>query len=280
MANASDKLLKNAPAVLTVSGSDSGGGSGIQADLKTFSALGVFGATAITCVTAQNPRGVSAMQMMDAAMVAQQVRAVCEAFPVAAAKTGMLFSTEIIRAVAAEIMAQGLPVLVVDPVMATASGTRLLQADAAEAMCRELFPIARVITPNLRECEILCGRGISSVEELRRAARDICEKFDVACVAKGGDLAGGEDVVDVLFDEGEELVFKGKRIPNVETHGAGCAFSAALTAYLGKGFYLAEAVQRARHHVASALKYATELGRHRPLKFNWAAEEHGGETTN
>jgi hydroxymethylpyrimidine/phosphomethylpyrimidine kinase len=280
MSKASEQMLKNEPVVLTIAGSDSSGGAGIEADLKVFSALDAYGTVAITCVTAQNPSNVHGIQAVDAAMVAAQIRAVCEVFPVAAVKTGMLYSAEIIRAVASEIVAQGLPVLVVDPVMVAHSGARLLQADAVEVLCRELIPHARVVTPNLHEAEILWGRSIASVEDLRHAARDICERLDVACVAKGAGLGDDEDnVIDVLFDEGEEYLFKGKRILSAQTHGAGCAFSAALTAYLGKGFYLSEAVARAKHYVAHALRLAVEIGRHRPLKFNWTAT-HGGEPAN
>ncbi len=280
MSKTSEQLLKNEPVILTIAGSDSSGGAGIQADLKTFAALGAYGTTAVTCITAQNPRTLHGMQPVDAPLIAQQIRAVCEAYPIAAVKTGMLYSTEIIRTVAQEIIAQGLAVVVVDPVMVASSGARLLQSDAVEALCRELLPIARVITPNLHECEILCGRTISSVEELREAARDICEKFDVACVAKGGHLGNDdENVIDVLFDEGEEFLFKGKRILAAESHGAGCAFSAALTAFLGKGLFLSEAVQRAKHYVSHAMRHSVEIGHHRPLKFNWTAE-HGGDSVN
>lgn len=262
------------PVVLSIAGSDSGGGAGIQADLKTFAALDVFGTTAITCVTAQNPAGVSGIVALEPDMVAKQIRAVCDAFPVAAAKTGMLYSAEIIRAVAGAVLTHGLPVLVVDPVMVASSGARLFQMDAIEALCRDLMPHARVITPNLHEAEILCGRQIASLEELRLAARDICERFDVAVVAKGGHLPG-EDVIDVVFDEGEEFLFKSPRILAPETHGAGCAFSAALTAYLARGLFLSEAVHRAKEYVGRALREAVEVGRHRPLRFQSASSDGG-----
>lgn len=258
------------PVALTIAGSDSGGGAGIQADLKTFSALSCFGTSAITCVTAQNPGGVSAIQAVDPETVVQQIRMVCESFPVAAAKTGMLYSSEIIRAVAAADVRQGIPVLVVDPVMVASSGARLLKADAIDALCRDLLPQARVITPNLHEAEILCGRPITTVDELRGAARAIGERFDVACVAKGGHL-GGDDVVDVLFDEGEEFIFRSPRIPVVESHGCGCAFSAALTAWLARGELLSESVGKAKDFVVGALEHALSAGRHRPLHFFWNA---------
>lgn len=279
MSTKSDELMKKEPAVLTIAGSDSSGGAGIQADLKTFAALHTYGASAITCITAQNPSGVQGIQAIDTILVAQQIKAVCEACPIAAAKTGMLYSAAIIRTVAAEIIAQGLPLLVVDPVMVAQSGARLLQADAVDALYRELLPLARVITPNLHECEILCGRSITNTDELRQAARDICEKYDVACIAKGGHLPEADTIVDVLFDEGEEFLFKSKYIPDAHTHGAGCAFSAALTALLAKGIILAEAVQRAKHYVNRAIAHAVPVGHHRPLRFCWptehAAEAHG-----
>ncbi len=258
------------PVVLTIAGSDSGGGAGIQADLKVFSAHRVFGTSAITCVTAQNPGGVSAIEPMSEAMVTSQVRMVCDGFPVAAAKTGMLFSSEIIRAVAKADVRQGIPILVVDPVMVSESGARLLRPDAIAALCDELIPQARVVTPNLHEAEILCGHTIASVEELQRAAHEIGDRFDVACLVKGGHL-GGAEVVDVLYDEGEELIFKGPRIAAPETHGAGCAFSAALAAHLGRGELLGDAIQMAKTYVSKALEHAARAGAHRPLNFFWNA---------
>lgn len=258
------------PVVLTIAGSDSGGGAGIQADLKTFGALSTFGTTAVTCVTAQNPGGVSSIQPIDPKVVTQQIRMVCEGFPVAAAKTGMLYSADIIRAVAAADVGQGIPILVVDPVMVSSSGARLLQADAIDVLTQELLPQARVVTPNLHEAEILCGESIVSVDDLRKAARTIGEKYDVACVAKGGHL-GGDEVVDVLYDEGEEFVFNGPRVEAGETHGCGCSFSAALTAWLARGELLSEAVHRAKDYVAGALEHALTAGRHRPLHFFWNA---------
>lgn len=254
------------PAVLSIAGSDSGGGAGIQADLKTISALGGFATTALTCITAQTPDAVSGIVALDPAMVTLQIKAVCEGFPVAAAKTGMLYSAEIIHAVAAADVQEGIPVLVVDPVMVAASGARLLRDDAVAALCEALIPHARVITPNLHEAEILCGHPIETVEQLTRAAREIGERFDVACVAKGGYLSGLE-VVDVLYDAGEEFQFSGPRILCPSTHGAGCAFSAALTTFLARGELLANAVSQAKHFVAEALRTTETVGRHHPLKF-------------
>ncbi|MBN1268019.1 MAG: bifunctional hydroxymethylpyrimidine kinase/phosphomethylpyrimidine kinase [Kiritimatiellae bacterium] len=256
---------------LTIAGSDSGGGAGIQADLKTFSALGVFGMSAVTCVTAQNPSEVRGIVPLPPEFVVQQIKAVCDSFPVAAAKTGMLYNAEIIRAVADEDVREGIPILVVDPVMVASSGARLLKADAIEALCTELLKQARVVTPNLHEAEILCGHSISSVAELSAAAREIGNQYDVACVVKGGHLAGDE-VIDVLFDEGEEYVFTAPRVPAVETHGAGCAFSAAVTALLARGTLLSDAVTKAKEYVHRALEIAPSVGHHRPLNFFKAAE--------
>ena len=252
------------PVVLTIAGSDSSGGAGIQADLKTFAALNVHGTSAITCITAQSPDRVDGIAAISPDMVVSQIRTVCEAFPISAAKTGMLYSADIIRAVAEADIRQGIPILVVDPVMVAASGARLVQGDAISAICDVLLPQARVITPNLHEAEILTGHSISSVDELRKAAREIGDKYDVACIAKGGSL-GGDEIVDVLYDEGEEYIFKGPRIMAKQSHGAGCVFSAALTAYLGQGMLIADATAKAKSFVSDALEYAMIAGEHRLL---------------
>lgn len=255
------------PVALTIAGSDSGGGAGIQADLKTFWALGVFGTSAITCVTAQNPSEVTGILALEPEMVDRQIKAICDSFPIAAAKTGMLYSTAIIKMVATDDVRQGIPVLVVDPVMVAASGARLLKNDSIEALCKELLPQARVITPNLHEAEILCGHPIASVDEMRTVAQEIGDKFDVACVVKGGHLPGDE-VVDVLYDEGEEYLFTSPRVDVPENHGAGCVFSAAVTAYLARGELLSDAVGKAKEFVHHALAAAKQVGRHHPLNIS------------
>lgn len=262
------------PVALAITGSDSGGGSGLQADLKAFAALGVYGATAVTCITAQNPGALSAIQPVDPRTIKEQIRKVCDAFPVAAAKTGMVYASDIVRAVAEADVEFGIPVLVVDPVMVAASGTRLLKTDAVESLCAELFPAARVVTPNLHEAEIIIGRSISNADELRAAAREIGEKFDVACVAMGGQLAGGT-VTDVLFDEGEEHVFTGPRIEVGKIQGCGGAFSAALTAYLARGHLLPDAVHAAKDFVVGAIEHAHRFGSHRVLHYFWNASLSG-----
>jgi len=260
------------PVVLTVGASDSCGGAGIQADLKTYSALKVFGASAITCVTAQNPEEVIGIAPVDADMVRKQIRAVCESYPVRAAKTGMLYSAEIIRSVVAADIRQGIPILVVDPVMVAASETRVLRGDAVDALCNELLHEARVVTPNLHEAEILCGHSISSIDEIRKAAQEIGDRYDVACVIKGGHLPGNE-VVDVLYDEGDEQIYSAPRVKVKETHGAGCVFSAALTAYLAQRELMADAVGMAKEFVRQGLLQAHSVGAHRPMNFFWRDTE-------
>ena len=263
------------PVALTIAGSDSGGGAGIQADLKTFSALNVFGTSAITCLTAQNPDAVSDIFPATAESVIKQIDAVCDAFPVAAAKTGMLYSVDIIRAVAREDVREGIPILVVDPVMVSASGAKLLQDEAIEALCDELLPQARVITPNLYEAEILCDHNIRTLEEMRSAAREIGDRYDVACILKGGHLSGDE-MVDVLYDEGEEHLYHSPRVKAEQTHGAGCTFSAALTAYIARGELLEDAVGKAKEFVRQALSKASVVGKYRPLNFFWCRAPHTG----
>ncbi|NKB24180.1 MAG: bifunctional hydroxymethylpyrimidine kinase/phosphomethylpyrimidine kinase [Kiritimatiellae bacterium] len=192
------------PVVLTIASSDSGGGTGIQADLKTFSALNVYGTSAITCVTAQNPEAIMAVTSLDTEIVTQQIQAVCDSFPVRAAKTGMLYSADIIHAVAQEDVHEGIPILVVDPVMVEASGKLMFQEDTLAALCDHLLPLARVVTPNIWEAELLSGYSISSEEDQKKAACKIGGHYGVACVLTGGHLPE-DNVVDVVYDEGEEL---------------------------------------------------------------------------
>lgn len=254
------------PAVLTIAGSDSGGGAGLQADLKVFHSLGCFGATAITCITAQNPDEVRGVEPVSPAMVAEQVRTVCAGFPVRAAKTGMLYSAEIIEAVADVVGECELTSLVVDPVMVATSGARLLREDAVAALTQRLIPKAQVITPNLPEAEVLAGHSIASLDALRAAAEEIGKRFGVACALKGGHLeSDASDVVDVLYDEGSVEVFRTPRVAVGETHGTGCTFSAVVAAELAKGAGLGDAVQRAQTFVAGGLAKAISVGDHTPM---------------
>jgi hydroxymethylpyrimidine/phosphomethylpyrimidine kinase len=254
------------PAALTIAGSDSGGGAGIQADLKTFAAIGVFGTSAITCVTAQNPGAVTGITEIHPDMIARQIRAVCEEFPVAAAKTGMLYSIPTILAVVNEPALRKIACLVVDPVMVATSGTPLIRSDAVRCLCDRLLPRATVITPNLDEASVLCARPIDSLAAQEAAARELTRRFGVATVIKGGHF-GGKTVIDVLCTEDKIHRFSLPRLAVHETHGTGCAFSAALTAFLARGEPLAKAVEHAKGFVHNALRYAMLVGRHYPLNF-------------
>ena len=254
------------PVALTIAGSDSGGGAGIQADLKTFTALGVFGTSVITCITAQNPDAVTGIEAVSPKLIAAQIRAVTSGFPVAAAKTGMLFSKDVIHIVAKTLRSVHYGPLIVDPVMVATSGARLLKPDAMEALFREILPLATVITPNLNEAEILADCKITSLKALQKAALVISRRFDTACLAKGGHLAGGK-VVDVLCVENELTLYTAPRVRLRGTHGTGCTFSAALTAALASGEDLHEAVAIAKSFVTSAIKQARPAGKHHPLYF-------------
>ncbi|MCX6993515.1 MAG: bifunctional hydroxymethylpyrimidine kinase/phosphomethylpyrimidine kinase [Kiritimatiellaeota bacterium] len=239
------------PVVMTIAGSDSGGGAGIQADLKAFTALGAFGTSAITCLTAQNPSEVRGILAVTPAMVTLQVETIFAGFRVAAAKTGMLYSAAIIEAVARTIKHRHIPWLVVDPVMIATSGARLLRRDAVSALGNRLLPLADVITPNLPEAEALCGHTIGNLRDMESAARKIGRRYRAACVVKGGHLPGNE-VVDILFYAGHIYSFRSTRL-RVATHGTGCMFSAALTALLARGVDLPAAIRGAKHYVHGVL---------------------------
>jgi len=243
------------PTALTIAGSDSGGGAGIQADLKTFTALGVFGTSAITCITAQNPKAVTAIEPVSTKLIAAQIKAVTSGFTVSATKTGMLFSAEIIQSVVRTLGRVESGPLTVDPVMISTSGTRLLRRDAMEALFRELLPMADVITPNVQEAEVLAGCRIHTLEDLKKATRLIAKRFGAACVAKGGHLTGGQ-VTDVLCLDDDLSLYTLPRVRIRSTHGTGCTFSAALTAALAQGETLHEAVAIAKRFVADTLAKA------------------------
>lgn len=247
----SDKLA----VALTVAGSDSGGGAGIQADLLTFAGLGVFGTTVITCLTAQNPDGVSGVHEVPAEFVAEQVRQVVDYFPVRAAKTGMLFSAPVIAAVAAFFREHRRIRLVVDPVMVATSGAVLLQPDAIEAMRRELLPLAALVTPNLDEAAVLLGRRPEGEAGAVVAARELAAQFRVPFLLKGGHLAG-DAIVDVLArPRGKPAVFRARRIRGVDTHGSGCTLSAAIAALLARGESLDEAVAGGRRYLRRGISH-------------------------
>lgn len=262
--SAIDFTNSDVPVVLTIASSDSGAGSGIQADLKTFSVLDVFGTCAVTAVTAQSPSELRGMHPLPPSIVMEQIQSVSDSFPISAAKTGLLPTAGLVEMAAEADEACGLPVLVVDPRMITAKGMRMIEPEAVEALKSALLPVARVVTPNVHESEILAGFPIGSVEDLRKAASTISERYDIACVATGGALSE-PDVVDILCDEGEVTEFRHKRVDVPETHGAGCTYSAALTALIAKGMLLTEAVHTSRELVSAALAQAWHVGSHYPL---------------
>ncbi|MGD8700384.1 MAG: bifunctional hydroxymethylpyrimidine kinase/phosphomethylpyrimidine kinase [Gemmatimonadales bacterium] len=255
---------------LTIAGSDSGGGAGIQADLKTFHAFGVFGTSAITAITAQNTLGVRSVQRIEPHVVADQIRAVADDLRPMAAKTGMLADAEIIEAVAAALQETRLTRLVVDPVMVAKSGARLLREDAVGALTTELLPLSEVITPNLPEAAILAGRDVTTVEDMRAAARLLIERGARSVLLKGGHLTGGT-LVDIYFDGDEWHEWRDDRLDTRHTHGTGCTLSAAICAGLALGRSRLEAVVDARDFTRLAIQTAPGLGAgHGPLN-HWAA---------
>jgi hydroxymethylpyrimidine/phosphomethylpyrimidine kinase len=254
------------PVALTVAGSDSGGGAGIQADLKTFRSLGVFGASAITCITAQNPDRVSAVLPIRTGIVAEQIDRAFEAFPVGGAKTGMLYNAVIIEVVAAAFRRRRFRNLVVDPVMVASSGAMLLKPAAVGALRKKLLTLAALVTPNLAEAEVLWQRHIRSLDDLRAAARALADGFGVPVLVKGGHLPGAARAVDVLWDGRELCEFSAPVVRGIKTHGTGCTFSAAIAGNLALGHALPEAIRRAKVFVTRAIRDAIQVGRHRALK--------------
>jgi hydroxymethylpyrimidine/phosphomethylpyrimidine kinase len=251
---------------LTIAGSDSGGGAGVQADLKTFQALGVFGTTAIACVTAQNPRRVSGVMPIEPRFVAEQIARVCEAFPVRAVKTGMLYDEEIIASVAASLWRWRCKNVVVDPVLVATSGARLLKRDALAALQTKLLPLATLVTPNVAEAEALGRRPIRSLADLRDATRRLTDWFSAPVLVKGGHLPGATRAVDVLFDGREFHEFSAPFIRNARLHGAGCTFSAAIAGHLALGYGLVDAIERAKQFIARAIRNRICVGKYHALK--------------
>jgi hydroxymethylpyrimidine/phosphomethylpyrimidine kinase len=247
------------PKALTIAGSDSGGGAGIQADLKTFSAYRVFGMSVITAVTAQNSLGVQAVECLPPSLVARQLSSILEDFGADAAKCGMLGTAAIVEAVAAGLRARPVARLVVDPVMAATSGDALLEPDALGNVTKSLLPLALVVTPNLPEAEALADMPVSSRADMEVAARRIHKLGPRHVLVKGGHLKG--DAVDLLYNGREFTAFQGPRIESDNTHGSGCTFSAAIAASLAQGRPLAEAVRDAKAYVTRAIREGFALGR-------------------
>nr|WP_263327458.1 bifunctional hydroxymethylpyrimidine kinase/phosphomethylpyrimidine kinase [Neobacillus sp. Marseille-Q6967] len=255
---------------LTIAGSDSGGGAGIQADLKTFQELEVFGMSALTAVTAQNTLGVHAVYPMTAEAVVKQIQAIGDDIGADAVKTGMLFNAEIIEAVAANISTYKWENVVVDPVMIAKGGASLLQAEAVTAMKQYLLPISRVITPNIPEAEVLTGMSIQTMEQKRDAAKRLHDLGVKNIIIKGGHDENQSKSVDLLFNGKEFYTFTSKRIPTKNTHGTGCTFSAALTAQLAKGLTVYDAVNVAKKFIQAAIEDQLEIGQGHGPTNHWA----------
>jgi hydroxymethylpyrimidine/phosphomethylpyrimidine kinase len=251
--------MNDLPVALSIAGSDSGGGAGVQADLLTFAANGVFGTTAITCLTAQNPDGVSGVVALAPEFVAEQARQVFRFFEVRAVKTGMLFNAPIIADVAALLREHREIPVVVDPVMVATSGAALLQPEAVAAMGESLFPLAALVTPNLDEAAVLLGRRPVDEAQMRVAAAELVRRFGVPFLLKGGHL-GGDELVDVLATpDGGTVRWAGARIEGVDTHGSGCTLSSAIAAQLALGRPLVEAVAAGREYLRRGLERGVAL---------------------
>jgi hydroxymethylpyrimidine kinase/phosphomethylpyrimidine kinase len=254
---------------LSIAGSDPSGGAGIQADLKTFSALGVYGMAAITALTAQNTEGVTGIEVAPADFVALQIDTIYADIKPNAVKTGMLANAEIIRVVAAKAWERGFKNLVVDPVMVAKSGDRLLRKDAVDALREDLIPNAYVLTPNLPEAEDILGRSVQNVAAMRKAARELHALGAENVVVKGGHLEAS-DVVDVLFDGRKFHEFSGPRVPTTSTHGTGCTFASAIAAYLARGESVSSSVGKAKEYLTEALRKAYPVGHgHGPVNHFW-----------
>jgi len=257
---------------LTIAGSDSGGGAGIQADLKTFHQFGVYGMSAITAITAQNTKGVAGVYPLPVEAITSQIEEVISDLGVDAIKTGMLFDAEIIRAVADSLRKFNVNNLVIDPVMVAKGGAKLLLDEAIDALKTHLLPISLVVTPNLPEAECLTGMEVKTVDDMKEAARRISQLGVPYVLVKGGHL-DAEDIFDLLYDGQDFHTFPNKRIQTRHTHGTGCTFSAALTAELAKGTALVQAVDKAKRFIVEAISTAPQLGSGHGPTNHWANVE-------
>jgi hydroxymethylpyrimidine/phosphomethylpyrimidine kinase len=257
---------ENIPLALSIAGSDSGGCAGIQADLRTFSALGVHGMTAITAITSQNTVRVEDVFNLPPRTVSSQIEAVLSDIGADAVKTGMLPDPEIIDAVAEKIRQFEIENLVVDPVMVSTGGDALISEEARDTLVSSLFPLALIITPNLDEASVLAGRRLAALEDMYTAAREIQGTGPRAVLIKGGHLEGSVCSVDLLFDGEQFTEFSSPRVDSANTHGSGCTLSAAIAAFLARGSTLREAVGKAKEYVTGAIRNSYSLGKgHGPL---------------
>ena len=257
------------PRALTIAGSDSGGGAGIQADLKTFTVCGVYGMCALTSITAQNTQGVSGVHDLPPTFVAEQIDMVVSDIGVDAVKTGMLSNAGIIEAVVDALKRHAIERLVVDPVMVAKSGDALLQESARQALKEMLLPITFLLTPNVPEAEVLTGMEITRMEDMEHAAAALYELGPKYVLMKGGHLESAE-AADLFYDGDAFEIFSSPRFDTPNTHGTGCTYSAAITAYLAKGVVPREAVQTAKGYLTEAIRHAFALGHgHGPLNHFW-----------
>lgn len=243
---------------LTIAGSDSSGGAGIQADIKTMTVLGVYAMSAVTALTAQNTKGVSGIMEVTPDFLSKQLDAVFSDIRPDAVKIGMVSSADLIEVIADKCEYYKAPNLVVDPVMVATSGARLISEGAVEALRERLFPLAAVITPNLPELEILAGQGVSDMRDREEAGRILAGKYSCAVLAKGGH--GRQDADDLLISGEGSRLFHGKRVDTINTHGTGCTLSSAIASYLAQGVELAAAVERAKEYITGALMDGMNLG--------------------
>tara|TARA_B100001123_G_scaffold119261_1_gene138846 strand:- start:1956 stop:2768 length:813 start_codon:yes stop_codon:yes gene_type:complete len=256
--------LPTPPIVMTIAGSDSGAGAGIQADLKTFAAHNVYGTSVLTAVTAQNTTGVIAVQELSVIMIAHQIKAVMEDMPIQAVKTGMLSSAKIITQVVSSLKQYGIQQLVVDPVMVAKGGDKLLQDEAIQTLKEKLLPHALVLTPNIPEAEVLTGLPIETLDDARHAAKTLISMGPKTVVVKGGHRKG--EPIDIFYDGSSYYEFTSDRITTTSDHGTGCTFSAAITANLAKTLSIKDAVEQAKIYVSASLRSAYPVGKgHGPL---------------
>ena len=244
--------------VVTIAGSDSCGGAGIQADLKTFSALGTYGMSVITAITAQNTMGVLMVRDLDAEIVREQIKALFDDIEIHAVKIGMVSNIHIIDTIGDCLKNYDTHPIILDPVMVSKSGCHLLRPESKDKLIDVLFPLADVVTPNLYEAEVITGTKIETIKEMEQAAVRIHQLGARYVVVKGGHLSG--DAVDVLFNGKDFIHMKGKRIHTRNTHGTGCTFSSAITAYLARGYSITEAVYQAKEYISGAIEHSLDIG--------------------
>ena len=265
--------MRKIPRALTIAGSDSGGGAGIQADLKTFTAFRVFGTSVITSITAQNTESVLGIYDLPPEFVKLQIDAVLSDIGTDAAKTGMLSSEGIISAVAERVKKYRIERLVVDPVMMAKSGDRLLKSESEKALIQELLPLALIVTPNLHEAEMLSEIEVSSIADMREAAKRVKSLGPRYVLLKGGHLEQASESIDILYDGEDFYNFSSPRIETTNTHGTGCTYSAAICAGLANGLSVIEAIRGAKNYITGAIRGSFDLGKgHGPLNHFWKFE--------